>query len=62
MRRKETLAELLVQSYVVSLHCPLTPETRHLINRETLARMPAGSYLVNTSRGAWRTHWRYSTP
>jgi D-3-phosphoglycerate dehydrogenase/C-terminal binding protein len=52
VRRVETLAELLAQSYVVSLHCPLTPETRHLINREALARMPAGSYLVNTSRGA----------
>jgi D-3-phosphoglycerate dehydrogenase/C-terminal binding protein len=52
VRRVETLADLLAQSYVVSLHCPLTPETRHLINRETLARMPADSYLVNTARGA----------
>jgi C-terminal binding protein len=52
IRRAETLAELLGQSYVVSLHCPLTAETRHLMNAETLARMPAGSYLVNTARGA----------
>jgi D-3-phosphoglycerate dehydrogenase/C-terminal binding protein len=51
VRRVETLAELLAQSFVVSLHCPLTPETRHLINRPTLAQMAAGSYLVNTARG-----------
>jgi D-3-phosphoglycerate dehydrogenase/C-terminal binding protein len=51
IRRVETLAELLAQSYVVSLHCPLTAETRHLVNRQTLAQMPAGSYLVNTARG-----------
>jgi D-3-phosphoglycerate dehydrogenase/C-terminal binding protein len=51
VRRVETLAELLGQSYVVSLHCPLTAETRHLINPETLRQLPAGSYLVNTARG-----------
>jgi D-3-phosphoglycerate dehydrogenase/C-terminal binding protein len=51
IRRAETLAELLGQSYVVSAHCPLTAETQHLINPQTLAQMPAGSYLVNTSRG-----------
>jgi len=51
IRRVETLAELLAESYVVSLHCPLTAETRHLINRDTLAQLPAGSYLVNTARG-----------
>jgi D-3-phosphoglycerate dehydrogenase/C-terminal binding protein len=51
IRRAETLAELLAQSFVVSLHCPLTPETRHLINRQTLGQMAAGSYLVNTARG-----------
>jgi D-3-phosphoglycerate dehydrogenase/C-terminal binding protein len=52
IRRVETLAELLAQSHVVSLHCPLTPQTRHLINRQTLAQMAPGSYLVNTARGA----------
>src|SRR5262249_29961532 len=52
IRRAETLAELLAESYVVSAHCPLTPETRHLINQQTLAQMQRGSYLVNTSRGA----------
>ncbi len=52
IRRVETLAELLAQSHIVSLHCPLTPETRHLINRATLEQMAAGAYLVNTARGA----------
>jgi D-3-phosphoglycerate dehydrogenase/C-terminal binding protein len=52
IRRVETLAELLGQSYVVSAHCPLTAETRHLINRQTLAQMAPGSYLINTARGA----------
>jgi D-3-phosphoglycerate dehydrogenase/C-terminal binding protein len=51
IRRVETLAELLGQSYVVSLHCPLTAETNKLINRDTLAQMAPGSYLVNTARG-----------
>ena len=52
VRRVETLGELLGGSRVVSLHCPLTDETHHMINRQTLAQMPAGSYLVNTARGA----------
>ncbi|MDY0167507.1 MAG: C-terminal binding protein [Thermoguttaceae bacterium] len=52
IRRVETLDELLAQSYVVSLHCPLGDETRHLIDAAAMARMPKGSYLVNTARGA----------
>ncbi|MFN8059126.1 MAG: D-glycerate dehydrogenase [Vicinamibacterales bacterium] len=43
--------KLLVTSDVLSLHCPLTPETRHLIDRKSLARMKRTAYLVNTTRG-----------
>jgi len=45
------LGELLERAHVVSLHCPLTPETRHLIDAEALARMRGDAYLVNTARG-----------
>lgn len=51
IRRTETLDELLAEAFVVSPHCPLTHETEHLINRQTIAKMPRGSFLVNTSRG-----------
>jgi glyoxylate reductase len=42
---------LLATSDIVSIHCPLTPETRHLINQASLARMKRSAYLINTSRG-----------
>lgn len=45
------LGHLLAESDILSLHLPATPETKGIINRETLARMRAGSILVNTSRG-----------
>jgi len=45
------LNEMLERSDIVSLHLPLTPETRYLVNETTLARMKAGAYLINTSRG-----------
>lgn len=45
------LDRLLATSDVVSLHCPLTPETRHLIDQAALARMKRSAYLINTSRG-----------
>ena len=51
VRRCETLGELLAQSHIVSPHCPLTPETHHILNRETIAQMPRGSFVINTSRG-----------
>ena len=46
-----TLEKLLVESDVVSLHCPLFPETLGLINRERLATMTSSAFLINTSRG-----------
>ena len=45
------LDELFRRSDVVSLHCPLTPETRHLVNRDRLSLMKRSAYLINTSRG-----------
>jgi glycerate dehydrogenase len=46
------LEPLFRESDVVSLHCPLTPETRHLINAERLAWMKPTAFLLNTGRGA----------
>jgi D-3-phosphoglycerate dehydrogenase len=46
------LPTLLKESDVVSVHAPATAETKHMINRETLALMKDGAYLINTSRGA----------
>lgn len=45
------IPELLERSDVVSIHCPLFPETRGLINKETLALMKPTAFLLNTSRG-----------
>lgn len=45
------LDALLAQSDVVSLHCPLVPATRHLIDRNALAKMKRGAMLINTGRG-----------
>jgi lactate dehydrogenase-like 2-hydroxyacid dehydrogenase len=46
-----SMDEVLVTSDVVSVHTPLTPETRHLIDRRALARMKPSAYLINTARG-----------
>lgn len=46
------LPELFANSDIISLHCPLTPETHHLINTETIKQIKSGVMLINTSRGA----------
>ena len=48
---RASLDEVLRESDFVSLHCPATPETRHLMNRERLRRMRSGAFLINTARG-----------
>jgi glyoxylate reductase len=46
-----SLDRLLLTSDIVSLHVPLTPETRHLIDKRALTRMKRSAYLINTARG-----------
>lgn len=46
------LPELFEKSDIISLHCPLTAETRHIINAESIAMMKKGVTIINTSRGA----------
>ena len=50
--RYVTLDELFAHSDIISLHCPLTEETRYVVNSESVARMKKGVILINTSRGA----------
>lgn len=47
-----SLDELFSRSHAISLHCPLMPETHHIIDEKSLARMNDGVFIVNTSRGA----------
>jgi phosphoglycerate dehydrogenase-like enzyme len=51
VERVYSLEELLPQAQFLSLHCPLTRETRHILNARTLALLPEGAYVVNTARG-----------
>ena len=46
------LDTLLRESDVISLHCPLTPDTRHILNRDAFSKMKKGVFILNTSRGA----------
>lgn len=47
-----SLDELLNKSDFISIHCPLTPDTKHLINKQKLSLMKSSAYIINTSRGA----------
>jgi phosphoglycerate dehydrogenase-like enzyme len=51
VERALRLEELLPQCHFLSLHCPLTPETYHLLDARTLALLPRGAYVINTARG-----------
>jgi phosphoglycerate dehydrogenase-like enzyme len=51
VERCTTLPELLPRTDFLSLHCPLTRETRHIVNAATLAQLPKGAYVINTARG-----------
>jgi phosphoglycerate dehydrogenase-like enzyme len=51
VQRCYRVEELLAQSEFLSLHCPLTAETRHILNAEALSHLPSGAYVVNTARG-----------
>jgi D-lactate dehydrogenase len=50
--RYAQLDDLLAQSDIITLHCPLTPENKHMINGAAITRMKTGVMLINTSRGA----------
>jgi phosphoglycerate dehydrogenase-like enzyme len=51
VERCHRLEDLLQQAEFLSLHCPLTTETRHILNARTLALLPRGAYVINTARG-----------
>jgi glyoxylate reductase len=48
---RESLEDFLAEADIVSLHCPLTDSSRHLINAQSLSRMKPNSVLINTGRG-----------
>jgi len=51
IEQRQTLDDVLREADFVSLHCPATPETRHLINRDRLSVMRPEAFLINTARG-----------
>ena len=51
LTRCESLEELLPRVQALTIHCPRTTETQHLVNARSLAMLPKGSFLVNTARG-----------
>jgi phosphoglycerate dehydrogenase-like enzyme len=51
IERVHRLDDLLPQAHFLSLHCPRTAETQHLLNDRTLALLPHGAYVINTARG-----------
>ena len=51
VRRAASLLALAAESDVLSVHCPLTPDTRGCVDAAVLAAMPAGSFVINTARG-----------
>jgi C-terminal binding protein len=52
IRRATDFDTLLASANILTFHCPLTPETHHMFNATSLQKMPKGSYIINTSRGA----------
>ncbi len=52
VKRVESLEALLAESHVLSLHCPLSADTRHMIDAGAIGLLPRGGYLINTVRGA----------
>ena len=51
VERCHRLEDVLKQAEFVSVHCPLTPQTKHILNAKTLALLPKGAYVINTARG-----------
>ncbi|KAJ1548038.1 hypothetical protein HK096_006636 [Nowakowskiella sp. JEL0078] len=51
-RYVDDIKDLLISSQVISIHCPLMPENKYMINCETLKLLPKGAIIINTSRGA----------
>lgn len=49
--RYASMDELLAKSDIISLHCPLTDETKNIINKDTISKMKDGVIIINTSRG-----------